>query len=104
MKLGETEPLHYGANVNLELDLTGDENSSVAFNDMMDGPVLQLAGNSCDVAICLDPEHLQKITDELAEWGYIPSEKSLINIIDKKHPNFKKLSTVRKLLRDELKR
>lgn len=53
-----------------EIDLRNDEDSEIKFSDEIDGAVLQMAGNGCDVAIRLDDEHLQTIVDQLAEWGW----------------------------------
>ena len=53
-----------------EIDLRNDEGSEIKFTDEIDGPVLQMAGNGCNVAIRLEDDHLQDIVNQLAEWGW----------------------------------
>ena len=65
-----TERLLHEAAMNTEIDLSADEHSEVRFSSELDGNVLQLAGNSCEIAIRLDDRHLQDIVNQLAEWGW----------------------------------
>lgn len=56
--------------MDIKADLRNDEDSIVKFSCEMDGPVLQFASNGIEIAIALDDEHLQKIADQLSEWGW----------------------------------
>jgi len=94
----EPEHLLGGAVVNIDVDLTGDKYSQVKFFEYLNCSALQLSGNGIDLILRLDGEHLQKIADQLAEWGYLPSEESLADLDEKFNPMKKRISEVRSIL------
>lgn len=94
----EIEPLLCEATVSIDADLRGDEDAQVKFFDHFDGPALQLSGNGIDVILRLDFEQLQKIADQIAEWGVLPADKALECLDEKYNQKKEKLTEVRSLL------